>query len=321
LAAASLAWSAEKNVGTSPRETDSDAALVKSHATGPQVSETLAAFEKCFNSADAKALAALWKSNGSFKGPRGERILGRENIETAFQQFFAAHKNCKLKIAVVGGHLATKDVAIVEMIPEMTPAPDELEGEPRSTIVFVLQDGRWMIDSITETVHSAPMQSSRLKDLAWLIGDWAGTVAGSSVVATHSTCEWTANRSFLIRKFSVSVKDGNVHHGTEVIGWDPRAHRIRSWVFESDGGFGQSEWTRDGDRWTIKFTGVLPDGGDVSATHVLSQVDADTLKLQSIKRHANGQKRPDVPEVTLKRCPAKAAPKAEPPKPPRQVLP
>jgi hypothetical protein len=154
-----------------------------------------------------------------------------------------------------------------------------------------------------------------------MVGEWTGAVSGSPHLSMHSACDWTANHSFLIRKFSVGGNDRNVRSGTEVIGWDPRAHRIHSWIFESDGAFGQSEWTRDGDRWTIKYNGVLADGGDLSATQVLTLVDADTLNLRSTDRHANGEKRPDVAKVTIKRRPSGNAPKPEPAKPPRQVLP
>jgi uncharacterized protein (TIGR02246 family) len=300
-----VAWAAEPN------------------AAKPQdpIRASITAIEKCFNSGDAKGLAELWKPDGCFTGPQGECIAGRKNIEAAFQTFFAAHKNSKLRLAVVDMRPITNDVAVVDAIADMTPAPEGVEGEPRSTILLVLRDGRWLIDSIRETVGAAPSHFGRLKELGWMVGDWTGTVAGSSDATMHSTCDWTAKGSYLIRKFSISGKNGHALSGTEVIGWDPRAHRICSWIFESDGGFGQSEWTRDGDHWTVKYNGVLADGGDISATHVLTLVDANTLKLQSTARLVNGEKRPDVAEITIKRRPAKDSSKAETTKPPKQLLP
>jgi uncharacterized protein (TIGR02246 family) len=308
LAIASTVWSAEQTAGNSPK-----AAVYK----------TIAALEECFNRGDAKALAALWAYDGDFWGPQGERIAGRDKIQAAFQEFFAAHKNCKLQIGIVDMRLVTADVAAVDAVPRLTPAPEGLEGEPRSAILLVLRDSRWLIDSIRETVGGAPSHYGQLKDLGWMVGDWASKTDGASAVSMHSTCDWTANGSFLIRKFSIAKKDG-VMSGTEVIGWDPRAHRIRSWIFESDGGFGESEWSRNTTGWTIKYKGVLADGSDVYATQTLTHVEADALTLESTGRTINGQKRPDIAKLTVRRLPLSEGPKMkpnQPAQPPRQVLP
>ena len=112
--------------------------------------------------------------------------------------------------------------------------------------------------------------------------------------------------------------------GTEVIGWDPRTHRIRSWTFDSDGSFGESVWTRDGNRWIVKYAGTLADGSDVSVTYLITPVDANTVTVQSKDHLVNGEEQPDLPEVKLTRCPAPTEPKSppsEPSKPPRHVLP
>ena len=47
---------------------------------------------------------------------------------------------------------------------------------------------------------------------------------------------------------------------TQRIGWDPLARQIRSWEFDSEGGFGEGRWSRDGERWVVKHTGVRPEG-------------------------------------------------------------
>jgi uncharacterized protein (TIGR02246 family) len=278
--------------------------------------------EECFNRGDAKALAGLWTPDGCFVGPQGERIVGRDKIEAAFQRFFAAHRKCQLQVGVVDMRLVTSDVVAVDAAPKMTPVPGGLEGEPHSTILLVLRDGRWLIDSLRETVVGVPSHYGRLKDLGWMVGDWVGAAASSSGVSIHSTCDWTANGSFLIRKFSLGGKDG-VMGGTEVVGWDPRTHRVRSWIFESDGGFGESEWTREGNRWTIKYKGVLADGSDVSATQVLTHVDSNTQTLESSERTVNGQRRPDLAKVTIKSRPLPEESKSKPNElpPPRRVLP
>ena len=100
----------------------------------------------------------------------------------------------------------------------------------------------------------------------------------------------------MIRKFKVEGKEAILHGGTEIIGWDPRTNRIRSWVFDSDGGFGENVWVHDGNRWLIKYSGTLADGSEASATHILTKVDAATATMQSKDRVVNGAAQPDIPE-------------------------
>ena len=38
----------------------------------------------------------------------------------------------------------------------------------------------------------------------------------------------------------------------QVIGWDPAAKQVRSWVFDSGGGIGEGIWTKQGDKWIKK---------------------------------------------------------------------
>ena len=56
---------------------------------------------------------------------------------------------------------------------------------------------------------------------------------------------------------------------TQRIGWDPLARQFRSWEFDSEGGFGEGRWSRDGDRWVVKHTGVRPEGTTASATNIM----------------------------------------------------
>ena len=92
-------------------------------------------------------------------------------------------------------------------------------------------------------------------------------------------------------------------------------------MFDSNGGFGENVWIRDGNRWLIKSTGTLPDGSETSATHAISLVDPNTVTIESKDRTANGQRQPDVPQTTIKRqLPAKVEAKA-PEEPPQRVLP
>jgi hypothetical protein len=117
--------------------------------------------------------------------------------------------------------------------------------------------GQAAADATTEA-PATPAGASPLNDLDWLVGEWTDP-SGESAIST--TIAWTKNKSFLSYSFKVSVPGTDDLEGTQVIGWDPAARTIRSWMFDSDGGFGEGTWSKKGNRWTIKFKQVLPDGG------------------------------------------------------------
>jgi uncharacterized protein (TIGR02246 family) len=265
----------------------------------------LGQLETGFNEANAKGIAACWTENGEFVGPAGARINGRESIEKQFAEVFAARKErSTLRIHVTHLRLANEGLALVEATVEVKPAMTT-GGVPLSDLVLVKQNGQWLIESAHETVAHLPPQTNHLKDLDWLVGDWSSETSKAGITL-RTSCDWTASQAFLIRKFKVEGKEAFLHGGTEIIGWDPRSGRVRSWVFDSDGGFGENIWVHDGKRWLIKYSGTMADGSEVSATHVLAKVDEATSSIQSKDRVVNGAAQPDVPEIEMKR---QAAPK------------
>ncbi|MCH7790096.1 MAG: hypothetical protein IH940_11750 [Acidobacteria bacterium] len=87
--------------------------------------------------------------------------------------------------------------------------------------------------------------------------------------------------------------------GTQVIGWDPAANTIRSWVFDSDGGITEGVWTRRDDGWSIRAVGVLPDGRKASMVNIIRLIDDNTFTWQSVGREVDGELLPNIDEVTV----------------------
>jgi uncharacterized protein (TIGR02246 family) len=283
--------------------------------SGPEIRKLLTEMEDTFNRRDAKGLASCWTPQGDFVGPNGERAEGRENIEKGFRESFAARKDSKLQILVQSLRLVGDGFAVVDAIAIVKPQATITAGEPAFQLVLVKRDNRWLIETARETVNRASGETQQLKELEWLVGDWADAGTHESGVSVHTTCDWTIGDKYLIRKFSAEGKNGLVRGGTEVIGWDPRTHRIRSWMFDSDGSFGESVWTHDGNRWIISYAGTLPDGSDASVTHVVTPVDANTMTVQSKDHSVNGEKQPDLPAIELKRRPVQEPTKSQPSEP------
>jgi hypothetical protein len=135
------------------------------------------------------------------------------------------------------------------------------------TAVWVKRDGRWLLDSLRESVSLLPQTNPRLQPLAWLLGEWAGNTEDSSILlSTH----WSDGGKYLLRKFLVRSAGGETIVGTQRIGWDPIAGRIKSWTFDSQGGMGEGVWQPEGDRWIVNSTDVTADGkkSQTSAVYV-----------------------------------------------------
>ena len=74
-------------------------------------------------------------------------------------------------------------------------------------------------------------------------GDWINESADAIV---NTSCKWSDDGNFLIRAFTMKTQGQPVLSGTQRIGWDAVKHQFKMWVFDSEGGFGDGYWTRDG---------------------------------------------------------------------------
>jgi hypothetical protein len=124
--------------------------------------------------------------------------------------------------------------------------------------------------------------SSPLEQLDWLIGEW---VAKGDGYHARSTACWSENRKFIVSQFTVERPGGKSLCGTQWIGWDPAAERIRSWVFDSDGGISEGIWQQEGEAWVVKNVGVMPDGRRSSAANfwVRDSDDKYVIKTSHLK--------------------------------------
>ena len=136
------------------------------------------------------------------------------------------------------------------------------------------------------------------QELGWVIGTWVDQGEASTIT---TTCSWTKNHKFLTRSFAISVEGEVTLEGTQVIGWDPANKQIRSWTFDSEGGFGTGIWTRKGNRIVVEKKFTLATGERASALNIITYVDQDTVRWQSIDREIGGELQPNIPEVTIVR--------------------
>ncbi len=252
-----------------------------------------------FNQGDAKALAALWSPEAVYANPlTGQQVIGRGEIEKQFAAIFAEGKGARLEADTHAVQFVSPNVAIEEGTAKVI-RPDQEPEQSEYSAVYVKRDSQWLLDRVTEEdIPSVPSQYEHLKELEWMIGTWLDQDQQDRI---ETTCQWTKNRNFITRSFAVSVGDRIEMAGMQIVGWDPAARQIRSWVFDSDSAFGEGVWSRKENRWFIQSTGVLPDGSKSSSTNVMTLLDENTFTWQSVNRVAGGEVLPNVDEVVVVR--------------------
>ncbi|MFO0868711.1 MAG: SgcJ/EcaC family oxidoreductase [Pirellulales bacterium] len=267
---------------------------------------SITSYVAAYNRGDAKAVASHWSENAVWVSPAGQKVQGRAAIEQALTAMFAELKGTKLEIAEPSIRLVTPDVALEEG--EVLVLRPEEEPQGASYIaVHVKKDGKWHLDSVRETeLPTEAFSRDGLDQLDWLVGEWVDSGAGSTV---ETKVAWTKNGTFLTMSFRVVTSEDDDLEGTQIIGWDPTSRSIRSWLFDSDGGFGEGTWTRDGKRWVVQATQTLADGRRTSSTNIYQREDDNSYTWQSTERRVDGVAMPDIKPVKVQRA-AQAKPAA-----------
>jgi uncharacterized protein (TIGR02246 family) len=265
------------------------------------VRRTIESYVDAYNRADTHAMASYWGSEGTYVSPSGEEeAKGPEKIQEALATFFEKNKDVRLKVTVSNIRLPSSDRAIVKGVAEYGSS----SGSPEAALfvaTLTKEKAGWKLLSVEEDDSPATADvSNHLKDLQWLIGDWVDQDENASV---DTSFRWTKNFSFISGSFTVTVKDRVNLEGTQVIGWDPVAKQLRSWVFDSSGSFGHGTWSHEGNRWVVKLSTVLSNGEKASSVNIYTPVDANTFTWQSIGREVGGELLPNIDEVTVVRRP------------------
>jgi len=264
------------------------------------IRESAAKYAEAFSKGDVDALAAQYAPDAIYDEGEGAVISGRDEIKKVLAANIAENSGTKMTLDIKSIRFA-KGRGIEIGTATLTPT----KGDPVTVAYRALYgkqpDGKWLLTSVGPDVTAEGSTSAGpLDDLAWLLGTWRDSEAEMDL---SSTCKWDPNRRFMVRTFVMKEENRPVLEVTEVIGWDAADRVVRSWVFDSDGGFNQSTWSRRGDDWIISARGTLPDGGRASAVNIIHPIDDNNFTWSSINRDVDGEMLPDVDDVKMVRVP------------------
>ncbi len=268
------------------------------------VRKAAAAHVEAMNKGDLDAVMALWAKDADYIDEAGKKTRGHDALKAVFKTMLAGLKGYKVGGKIYSVKFLRPDVALVDGSIETT-AADGTKDSNRYAIVWEKSGDKWLISSArdlpaeVEAVPSLPYP--QLKSLEWAVGDWVDEGGKGGV---QVKVYWAPNKSFLMMDYEVKQEGTDPLLVTQRVGWDPVNNLMRSWVFDSTGGFGEGYWQRDGNKWVVGATGILADGGVGGSTNIYECKDNNTILYRSVDRDIDGQPIADV-ETKLVRKTAK----------------
>lgn len=276
-----------------------DHAKQNEEADKKAIQNVVQSYLEAYNQQDAVKLTAHWSSNATYINPvTGESAEGKEAIEKLFQIKFAQNKKTHLTNTIKSIVFPHTNEAIENGVMKVA-VDDQPTRQMAYQAELVRENGKWLIKAINEIeLYDAPSNFEQLKDLAWLVGKWKDSDGNVSILFDN---QWDKYKNFIIQNFTMKIYGQDDIEGRQIIGWDPVKGVIRSWVFDSDGGFGEGKWEQENNSWYATMNFTLNGGRTASSINIYSPVDEHTYAFASVEREVDGEILPDMNPVTVEK--------------------
>jgi uncharacterized protein (TIGR02246 family) len=265
-----------------------------------EVRQAVTKFVELYNEHNAKGLADLYAEDARVVFRDGTEVDGRKEIARSFEEAFAETPTSAISVVVESIRFLTSEVAVEEGFSSDFPDGETQAARSRYTVVHLKKDGQWTMQSTRIEEEESLSAYRDLQALEWLVGDWIDEGRTENV---ESSYRWDEGKSFLLEEFKVIRQGVVVLKGTQRIGWDPQAKQIRSWVFDSAGGFGEATWAQVDEAWVCKAKGVSADGATTSATRILDRAADNRVIWTSQDRIAGSDALPDITITMVRKSP------------------
>ncbi len=277
------------------------AARDKSSVDEESIRKTSETYAQAYAAGDANGVAEHFTPDAEYVDERGDLFEGRQAIEEALAAFFAENPGYRIDIDIDTIRFVSPDVAIEDGTTTLEDPEGATLNNSHYTAIHVKTMGKWLAASVREHAPKDRREHRvQLLQLEWMLGDWVDEDDDSIV---EYSCQKVDNGNFLLRQFTVKIAGQEAMHGVQRIGWDPMSGRLRAWVFDSEGGYAEGTWHRDGDTWILKSTGVTADGQTASGTSIYTVVSDDIMTWQAVDHEIAGEQLPDSEVVTIVRKP------------------
>jgi len=308
-----VAWAAAVQADVTAPAPASSATAVEQPAAAVPSTVALTAIEKAiageaeatvkaFNAGDAAALGSMFIGDAELVDENGNVTETRAEITALFKRFFERFPQAVLELDVTDARAIGDELVIEEGVRRITADQGATAAQMRYAAVRMKEGDRWPIASYREfSDDPLPTPAEMLAPLDFLVGEW---IDESPEGRTQIHYRWSDDGNFLVGDYNLSVGGQPTSRSTQRIGWDPVEGTLRSWTFDSDGGFSEGEWMAVDDGWLVKSEATLPDGTTGSATISIRPSDQDHFMVESTDRIVAGSEEPDFKLVIARKPPA-----------------
>jgi uncharacterized protein (TIGR02246 family) len=246
-------------------------------------------YEKTLKTGDLKAILSNWTADADFTDEDGKVFRGRDAIGKLFQENLKELKAGKSALKIESLRFLTPEVVTMSGAVEFT-RPEGVIETNRFSAVWTKKDGRWLIASARDLPDREGQAGERgMKELQWLAGDWTAEDRGTTVKLSVRP---ELSGKFALMRYEIKGPKETLTV-LQLLGYDPIQGALRSWAFDSRGGFGESLWSRENSVWTSESVGVLPSGQTGSAVNYVRILSPNSFMWQSTRREVEGQPIPD----------------------------
>jgi uncharacterized protein (TIGR02246 family) len=258
------------------------------------IRKAMAAFSDAYTKNDLTAILAIWTDEPELVRDNGQVIRGKKALSAVLKKSMESHKGYTHSAKTNAIRFVKGDVATEDGVATLT-APDGSIESTAYASIWVKAAGKWRLSGVRDLPdrdeEERPAAFGKLKQLAWLVGDWRDAGGKDGVTLKG---RWAPNQTFIVLTFSAKQADGSVFGATQFVGWDAAEGALRSWQFDTAGGFSETAWAREGNAWVGETSMTYPDGRTGTSTSRWKYVDAGNAVWSSEDRQADEQPLPDI---------------------------
>jgi uncharacterized protein (TIGR02246 family) len=270
-------------------------------AAPPEIFENAKKYIEAYNRHDVKALLDLFTKDCVIIEVDGDTINGLKELKEDFKDEFADTPQSKISLDLQDIRLISPEVAVEQGKTTFFPDGKTATRVTQYEVIHIKVGQRWLVSRVRSFNPESLTPYDYLRELEWMVGDWIDEGPDSLVETSFA---WDENKAFLLQKFVVKIKGQKVLQGSERIGWDPVAKHIRSWIFDSQGGFGERHWTYIDNSWFITAKGTRPDGDIMTATNQLTRLSDERMRIASVDRIIGDERMPNQVVIAVRKPPA-----------------
>ncbi len=253
------------------------------------IRKTVDAYAATLKTGDLKGILAHWTPDADFTDEEGNEIKGHEALRKRFAEGIDELKAGKSEIKIKSVRFLTPDVATLDGFVEFTPQNGTVQSNKFSA-VMTKKDGRWLIASARDLAEMSGEAGGRaVKALDWITGEWTAEDRGTTIKLTVKP---ELDGKFALMRYDIKGPKDSMSV-LQLVGWDPIEGAIRSWAFDSRGGFGEGAWEREAAVWTSNNVGVLPSGQTGTSVNTIQVLNPNSFVWKSTAREVEGQPIPD----------------------------